>query len=121
YWLPKNENRLDFPYAVMGHEVAHQWTLPYALVEGLPFMSEGIAWYYGIMLVKETRGPSQTRQLLSFLRQPYPHQPIRRGEPLLRALDPYLSYRRGPLAMFALSEYAGSDRVNSAIRTLVEK
>jgi ABC-2 type transport system permease protein len=121
YWIAKNESQLDFPYAVMGHEVAHQWTLPYALAEGLPFLSEGIAWYYGIMLVKETRGEEQTRQLLSFLRRPYPHQPIRRGEPLLRALDPYLSYRRGPFAMYALTEYVGTEKVNSAIRKLVEK
>jgi hypothetical protein len=121
YWLPKNENQLDFPYAVMGHEMAHQWTLPLALVEGLPFMSEGLAWYYGIMLVKETRGSGQTGQLMSFLRQPYPHQPIRRGEPLLRGLDPYLSYRRGPFALYALTEYIGTDQVNSAIRQLVLK
>ena len=121
YWLPKKESKLDFPYAVMGHEMGHQWTLPYALAEGLPFLGEGIAWYYGIMLVKETLGPDQTRRLMSFMRQPFPYQPIRRGEPLLRAVDPYLAYRRGPLAMYALSEYAGSDRVNRAIRTLVKK
>lgn len=121
YWIPEDENRLDFPYAVMGHEMAHQWTLPLALAEGLPFLSEGLAWYYGIMLVEETRGPAQTRQLLSFLRQPYPHKPIRRGEPLLRALDPYLSYRRGPFAMYALTEYIGTDQVNGAIRKLIMK
>lgn len=121
HWVPKDENRLDFPYAVMGHEIAHQWTLPYAFAEGLPFLSEGLAWYYGMMMVKETRGPVQARQLLTFMRQPYPHQPIRRGEPLMRALDPYLAYKRGPLAMWALNEYGGSNRVNTAIRRLVEK
>ena len=121
HWIPENENALDFPYAVMGHEMGHQWTLPYAFVEGLPFLSEGIAWYYGMMMVKATRGPVQTRKLLSFMRQPYPHQPIRRGEPLLRAVDPYLAYKRGPLAMFALAEYAGSDNVNRAIRRLNER
>jgi ABC-2 type transport system permease protein len=120
-WIPENEHTLDFPFAVMGHEMGHQWSLPYAYVEGLPFLAEGLAWYYGMMLVKETRGPEQARRLLTFMRQPYPHQPIRRGEPLMRALDPYLAYKRGPLAMYALSEYAGSDRVNSALRRLNEK
>lgn len=120
HWIAENENILDFPYAVMGHEMGHQWTLPYAFVEGLPFLSEGIAWYYGMMMVKATRGPVQTRKLLSFMRQPYPHQPIRRGEPLLRAVDPYLAYKRGPLAMFALAEYAGVENVNRAIRKLNE-
>ena len=117
-WLPEDEHTLDFPYAVIGHEMGHQWTLPYAYVEGLPFLSEGIAWYYGIMMVNHTRSAEQTRRLMSFMRQPYPHQPIRRGEPLLRALDPYLSYKRGPLAMFALSKYAGANHVNNAIRRL---
>jgi len=40
---------------------------------------------------------------------------------LLRALDPYLSYRKGPFAMYALSEYIGSDRVNQALKRLLEK
>ena len=59
--------------------------------------------------------------MLSFMRQPHPFRPIRRGEPLLRALDPYLSYRRGPFAMYALAEYVGSDPVNGALRRLIEK
>jgi len=121
HWLPKDENRLDLPYAVMGHEMGHQWSLPYAFVEGLPFLAEGLAWHYGIMLVKATRGPEQTRRLMSFMRQPYPYEPIRHGEPLMRAVDPYLAYKRGPLAMYALTEYAGTDRVNHELRTLNEK
>ncbi len=120
-WLPKDKNVLDLPYAVMGHEMGHQWSLPYAFAEGLPFLAEGLAWHYGIMLVKATRGPEQTRRLMSFMRQPYPYEPIRHGEPLMRAVDPYLAYKRGPLAMYALTEYAGTDRVNHALRTLNEK
>ncbi|HYC86277.1 MAG TPA: hypothetical protein VEB86_13685 [Chryseosolibacter sp.] len=119
-WRQKNELRLDLPYAIMGHEMGHQWTLPYALVEGLPFLSEGLAWYFGIQFVRDSRGDEQARRLLRFMRQPHPHAPIRRGEPLLRALDPYLAYRRGPMAMYALSEYIGSQHVNGAIRRLIE-
>jgi len=71
--------------------------------------------------VKESRGDEQLRQLTTFMRYPYPHRPIRRGEPLLRALDPYLSYRRGPFAMYALSEYVGVDRVNGVLRQLIAR
>lgn len=120
FWNPRDSARFDFPSATLAHEMAHQWTLPYALVEGLPFLSEGLAWYSAIQLVKESGGDAQVRQLLSFMRQPYPFRPIRRGEPLIRAHDPYLSYRRGPFAMYALSEYVGTDRVNGAIRRLIE-
>lgn len=121
HWIPDNENSLDLPHAVMGHEMGHQWTLPYAYAEGLPFLSEGLAWYFSIMLINETRDAQQIRRLMSFMRQPHPYQPIRRGEPLLRALDPYLAYKRGPLAMYALTQYAGVPKVNQAIRTLHEK
>ena len=121
FWHPRDERSFDLPYAVMAHEMAHQWTLPYALVEGMPFLGEGLAWYFGMQLVRASRGDAQLRHLLAFMRQPYPYPPIRRGEPLLRALDPYLAYRKGPMAMFALSEYAGRDRVNGALRRLIER
>lgn len=122
YWRPTDEKHsLDFPYFVIAHEVAHQWTLPYAPVEGLAFLSEGLASYSALAAVKTSRGDGQLRQLLLQLREHHPHAPVRRGEPLLRALDPYLGYRRGPFAMHALSVYIGEDRVNGALRTLIQK
>ena len=90
---------LDFPFAVVAHEMAHQWTVPYAAVEGAPVMSESIAWYYGMKAVEHAKGRAQLDQLRRFMRQPHPFPPIRRGEPLLRGLDGYMSYRRGPFAL----------------------
>jgi len=40
---------------------------------------------------------------------------------LLRATDPFLSYRRGPFALYALSEYIGKERMDEALRHLLEK
>jgi hypothetical protein len=111
----------DHPSAIVAHEMAHQWTLPYAFVEGAPVMSESLAWYYGMQVMRERYGEAQLRRLLRWMRQPYMYPPIRRGEPLLRGLDPYMSYRRGPFALFALSEYMGADRVDTALRRLNEK
>ncbi|HEY9227480.1 MAG TPA: hypothetical protein VIP11_12575, partial [Gemmatimonadaceae bacterium] len=117
----RDPERLDFPFAMTAHEIAHQWTVPIASVEGAPVMSESIAWYYAIKLLEHEKGLEQVRQQLSFMREPYPFAPIRRGEPLLRGLDPYMSYRRGPFALYALSRYIGEERVNGALRRLVEK
>ncbi|HEY0680415.1 MAG TPA: hypothetical protein VGD17_19165, partial [Chitinophagaceae bacterium] len=120
-WDPEDtDGSHDHPYAIVAHEMAHQWTVPFAAVEGAPVMSESIAWYYGMKLVEHARGRGHLQQLLNYMRQPYPYPAIRRGEPLLRGLDPYLSYRRGPFALYALSEYVGDEKVNAALRRLLE-
>jgi ABC-2 type transport system permease protein len=120
-WNPSAEAQsLDLPFAVMAHEMAHQWTVPYAAVEGAPVMSESVAWYYGMKAVEKARGSEQLERLRSFMREPHPYPPIHRGEPLLRGLDPYLAYRKGPFALYALSEYLGEERVNGALRRLLE-
>ncbi|CAA9310418.1 MAG: hypothetical protein AVDCRST_MAG56-6270 [uncultured Cytophagales bacterium] len=120
HWNPGNDpGSHDHPYAIVAHEMAHQWTVPFAAVEGAPVMSESLAWYYGMKLVGHARGEAALRGLRSYMRQPYPYPAIRRGEPLLRGLDQYLSYRRGPFALYALSEYAGEERVNRALRRLL--
>ncbi|HEX6864485.1 MAG TPA: hypothetical protein VF414_16770, partial [Thermoanaerobaculia bacterium] len=120
-WNPKDDpGSLDFPFAVVAHEMGHQWTVPYAPVEGAPVMSEGVAWYSAMKVVEHAKGVEHLRRLLSWMRQPHPIAPIRRGEPLLRGLDPYLSRRRAPFALYALSEYIGEERVNGALRRLLE-
>jgi ABC-2 type transport system permease protein len=122
FWNPKEEpGSLDHPFAVVAHEMAHQWTVPYASVEGAPVLSESLAWYSAMKVVEHARGHDHLQRLLRFMRHPHPNPPIRRGEPLLRGLDPYLSYRRGPFALYALSEAIGEERVNLALRRLVEK
>jgi ABC-2 type transport system permease protein len=119
HWgLPENSTRLDLPYSVVMHEMGHQWGVPYARVEGAPVMSESLAWYYGMKALEDARGAGQLRRLRNFMMQPYPYPPIRRGEPLLRGLDPYMSYRRGPFALFALSKYVGEKQINEALRQL---
>jgi len=41
--------------------------------------------------------------------------------PLLRAVEPFQAYRKGPLAMYALREYIGEDKVNWALHKLIDK
>ncbi len=121
-WRPRNDGQgLDMPFAIVAHEMGHQWTVPYAFVEGAPVMSESLAWYYAMQVIREHEGEGQLRRLRSFMRQPYPYPPIRRGEPLLRGLDPWMSYRKGPYALHALSRYVGTDPVNAALRRLWEE
>lgn len=122
-WNPDGAGTLDLPFAVIAHEVAHEWwghQLEPAYVEGGPVMGEGLAEFAALGVVKEALGDDQLRRLLAFMRQPFPYPPIRRGEPLLRGLDPYLAYRKAPFALRALSEYAGDSAVNHVLRRVLE-
>ncbi|HSJ77024.1 MAG TPA: M1 family aminopeptidase, partial [Gemmatimonadales bacterium] len=115
---------LDFPFAVVAHEVAHQWwgnQLTPAPVEGAPVLSESLAWYSAMTVVEKTYGRDHLRRLLKLMRQAYLTPHARANVPLLRATDWLQVYRKGPFAMYALHEYIGEERVNVALRSLLQK
>lgn len=112
---------LDMPFAIIAHEMAHEWGVPYAFAEGAPLLSESFAWYAAMGTVEQTYGREHLERLRRFFRQPTPIPPIRQSVPLLRAMDPYAAYRKGPFALFAMSEHMGRERVDLAFRRLMEK
>lgn len=118
-WLPREgPNALDLPFAVTAHEMGHQWNVPIAYAEGAPVMAEGLAWYHGMHALKAAKGEAQLRQLLRFMRQPYPYPPMFRGEPIVRGIDPYIAYRRTPFALYALDQAIGEAAVHRALQRL---
>jgi ABC-2 type transport system permease protein len=118
---PRN---IDLPFAVVAHEVAHQWwgaTLTPARVEGAAVLTESLAWYSAMQVVERTLGREHLQRLLSMMREVYATPRTRAEVPLLRATGSFLTYRKGPFAMYALSEYAGTEQVNTALRRLLER
>ena len=114
----------DVIFEVVAHEMGHQWwgmQLKPAFAEGGGVISESLAWYSGMQLVKHVKGREALRRFMDVMRQPNPWPPINTGLPLLRAMDPWANYRKGPYALYALSEYVGESRVNGALSTLLEK
>jgi ABC-type transport system involved in multi-copper enzyme maturation permease subunit len=111
---------LDMPFAVIAHEMAHEWQVPHAFAEGAGLLSESFAWYAAMGVVENAYGREHLERLRRFFRQPGPIPAIRQSAPLLRALDPFAAYRKGPAALFAMGEYMGQDRVNLAYRRLME-
>ncbi|HEX6096061.1 MAG TPA: ABC transporter permease [Thermoanaerobaculia bacterium] len=115
---------IDFPFAVMAHEMGHQWwghqVMP-ALVEGAPVLSESLAWYSAMLVVEETYGREHLGRLLDIMRSQYmaPHET--RDVSLLRSWDRLAAYRTGPFAMYTLREAVGPDRVNGALRNLLAR
>lgn len=117
---------LDLVSAVVAHEVAHQWwggsQLTPAYVEGAPLLSESLAWYTAMGVMEEGYGSEQQRRLVSFMQETYETPRTPAAVSLLRvSSDWYLAYRKGPLALYALSKYIGKERINLALRRLLEK
>ena len=112
---------IDLPFAVVAHEVAHQWWgsgLVPAHAEGAPVLTETLAWYSALGVVEEALGPAHLDRLTALLREAYLAPRPEAGPPLLRATDPFDTYRRGPFAMVALQHAVGADRVDAALREL---
>ena len=72
---PGSDQRdIDLSYAVVAHEVAHQWwgaTLTPARVEGAAVLTESLAWYSAFQLVERTQGREHLWRLLRMMREVY--------------------------------------------------
>jgi aminopeptidase N len=113
-------NSLD--YATL-HELAHQWwgNVYGARMQGRQLLNEGLAQYSTLMAYKELGGPTLTRRILASMHDGYLNSRSSETiaeQPLLLTEDQaYLSYHKAPLALFALQELIGADKVNGALRS----
>lgn len=124
FQLDPQGDGFDGIFEIVAHEMGHLWwgmQLKAAWAEGGGVISEGLAWYSAMQLVKHEQGTEALYRFMRFMRRPDQWQPIRTGRPLLRAMDPWANYRKAPYAFLALSEYIGEERVNGALRSLIEK
>lgn len=115
---------LDLPFAVVSHEMAHQWwgnQLVPAYVEGAPLITESLSWYSAMMVVQETDGREKLERLLRMMRREYLTPRAVPEAPLLRATDQLGAYRSGPFAMYALRDFVGERDMNAALRRLLSK
>lgn len=120
----KDPRGVDLPSATVAHEVAHHWwghQLAPAQVGGAALLTESLAWYSALEVVEAAQGPVHLHQLLRMMREDFLAPRPRATDPLLRAIDRVQYYRKGPLALYALREYAGKGTVNAALRQLLEK
>lgn len=119
------EGGLDLVYAVTAHEIAHQWwggrRFDPARVEGVGLLIESMATYSAIQVVEDSLGSAQLQAYLDMMRSQYQVPRSLAMPPLLRATDTFLNYRRGPLALYALSQYIGRDPLNLALRRLLDE
>jgi ABC-2 type transport system permease protein len=122
------EGDFDSPSMVIAHEIGHQWwgnQVMGADVQGSQVLSETLAQYSALMVLEKIHG----REMMpTFLRTMQIEYLNRRGShanpevPLLLSGDhDYLHYRKGSVVMYTLREYIGEERINTALRRVVER
>jgi aminopeptidase N len=115
---------VDVVFAVVAHSVAHEWwgeQVAPAAVEGSGLLNVTLETYSAMRVVEEALGPEHLRRYLLNLRQGLGPPRTRAAPPLLRATDSFAYSRRGPFALYALSRCIGKEKVNEALRHLLEK
>lgn len=119
---------IDYPFFVTAHEVAHQWwghQVTGARVQGSAVLSETLAEYSALMVMEQEYGRARMEEFLRYDLDAYlrGRNMERRGEqPLLRVeYQPYVHYNKGGVAMYALRDAIGEERLNAALAAFLRE
>ena len=115
--------------AVMAHEMAHQWwahQVVGAHMQGSEILSESFAEYSSLMTLKSIADtPMKMRQFLKYDHDKYlwGRSNAREKElPLYKTeKQGYVHYGKGSVILFALQDYIGEDKVNTALKSFLDE
>ncbi len=122
----EDPNVMDVAFSTASHEFAHQWwghIVRPAFTPGLPILTESLSQYVRLMTLKEQFGEAKALEHLEAEQERYLRwrQRDTRGEvPMLKATQSYLAYYKGSVIFYMLQEYLGENRVNQALRMMVD-
>jgi ABC-2 type transport system permease protein len=128
-WDVRDAQALDMVTMMTAHELAHQYwgrqLLP-ARMEGAGLLSETLAQYSALMVLKRVRGEDDIRHFLRFQLDRYlsgRRTQVLEERPLISAgLDQdYINYGKGALALYLLQQRIGEEAVNRALRRFVAR
>jgi aminopeptidase N len=125
---PDDEKDVDYPVYVTAHEIAHQWWAHQVIggnVQGATVLSETLAQYSALMVMKQMFGPEKMKRFLRHeLDQYLKGRSGERKKELPLALvenQGYIHYNKGSLVMYALQDYIGEETVNEALAKFVQE
>ncbi|HEX8307204.1 MAG TPA: M1 family aminopeptidase [Allosphingosinicella sp.] len=123
-----NPEKIDYVTYITAHELAHQYwghQLIGAEMQGGTLLSETLAQYSALMVMKRLYGDDKIRRFLKYELDTYLR--LRGGElveeqPLMRVENQqYIHYNKGSLVMYLLQDRLGEAAVNRALRTVLQK
>jgi ABC-2 type transport system permease protein len=124
----RDPSDIDYPYFVTAHEVAHQWwahqEVP-ANVQGAEFVTESLAEYSALMVLKQKYGDARMHRFLKYELDRYLQgrgTEQKQEQPLLRADGAaYVHYQKGSLALYALQDVIGEAAMSDALSAFVRR
>ncbi len=124
----RDEEDIDVVFYVTAHELAHQWWAHQVIgarMQGMTVLVETLAQYSALMVMEREYGPEKIRRFLKYELDNYLRS---RGGELIEELplslvenQPYIHYRKGSVVMYALKDAIGEDKMNLALRRLIDK
>ncbi|MDM7928799.1 ABC transporter permease/M1 family aminopeptidase [Blastomonas fulva] len=124
----RDPNRLDFLAYLTAHELAHQYWFHQVMpadMQGAEVLTETLAQYSALMVMKKNLGADQIRQFLKYEQDIYlqgRRLEAAEEQPLAKVYrQGYIHYNKGSLVMYLLQDRLGEDRVNGVLRSLIER
>jgi hypothetical protein len=124
----RDPETIDYVAYITAHEVGHQYWAHQVIgadMQGQTLLSETLAQYSALMVMKELFGEDKIRRFLKFELDGY--LAARKGDvleeqPIMRVENQqHIHYQKGSLVMYLLQERLGEDAVNRALARLVER
>jgi ABC-2 type transport system permease protein len=123
-----NEDDLDMVTYVAAHEIGHQYWGHQecgANMQGSEMLVETFAQYSALMVMEHAYGRDQMNKFLKFEMDKYLRgrsREVLKELPLVKCENQqYIHYNKGSVAMYALKEAIGEEKVNLALRNFLEK
>jgi len=124
----RDPEKIDYVTFVTAHEVGHQYWAHQIVggdMQGSTMLSETLAEYSALMVMKQLYGEDKIRRFLKFELDQYlagrkgdvlPEQPLMRVEN-----QQHIHYNKGGMVMYLLQHQIGEDAVNRALARLITR
>jgi len=118
----KNNDKIDVPFYVTAHEVAHQWWAHQVIggnVQGSTLMSETMSQYSALMVMEKEYGAQAMKKFLKYEMDKYltgrTFENKKELPLMLCENQQYIHYNKGSVVMYALKDYLGEKVLNKAL------
>lgn len=124
----ENNEKIDVPFYVTAHEVAHQWWAHQVIggnVQGSVLMSETMSQYSALMVMEKEYGRQAMKKFLKYEMDDYLKgraSETKKEVPLMLCENQgYIHYNKGSVIMYSLRDYLGEAVLNAAVSSYLDK